>query len=212
MKKTLTRVLGALVAVVLLATACGGSDGSIEVLDARYRLSRSDLGAGYLTVTNTTGSDVTLQAASAPGIGRIELHESLASDDGVMSMEPRPDGFVIPAGETVSLQPGGKHLMLFDAEGTEDLTITLDFGDESIEVLAAYDADASAAAMSDDAMDDMDHSMDDMEMDDMDHSDDAMDDAMDAMNDADEAMDDAMDAMDDAQDAMSDAQDAMDDN
>jgi copper(I)-binding protein len=157
MNKSIVRVLILLVALVMVAASCGSDDnGSIEVQDARYRLSRSDLGAGYLSVTNTTGDDVTLEAASADGVGRIEFHESIAADDGTMSMQARPDGFVVPAGETITLQPGGKHLMIFDPEGTDDLTISLDFGDETIEILAPYDAEASAAAMSDTSMGDMD--------------------------------------------------------
>jgi hypothetical protein len=46
--------------------------------------------------------------------------------------------------------------MIFDPEGTDDLTISLDFGDETIEILAPYDAEASADAMSDSSMADMD--------------------------------------------------------
>lgn len=169
--KLFRRILIVLATVVMVATACGGDDGSIEVQDARYRLSRADLGAGYLSVTNTTDEDVRLEAASAAGVGRIELHESMMGDDGTMSMQERPDGFVVASGQTITLEPGGKHLMIFDPEGTEDLTISLDFGDETIEVVAAYDAEASAAAMSGDSMntDDMDHEgddMDDMESDD----------------------------------------------
>jgi len=186
----LRNVVFALV-VGLVATACGGGDsGSIEVQEARFRLAREDLGAGYMTISNTTGDDVTLEAVSADGVGRIELHESVAADDGTMAMESRPDGFLIEAGQTVSLQPGGKHLMLFDPENTDDLTLDLDFGDQTVSVVASFDEEASA--MSD--MDDMDHSehggsehggdhKDDDAMDDMDHSehDDAMDD--DAMDD-----------------------------
>ncbi len=176
MKKSISRVLILLLTVVMVAASCGSDDsGSIEVQDARYRLSRADLGAGYLSVTNTTGDDVTLEAASADGVGRIELHESSMGDDGTMSMQERPDGFVIAAGETVTLQPGGLHLMIFDPEGTDDLTINLDFGDETIEVLAPYDAEASASAMSDSSMsgmDDTEHSDDDaMDDDSMDDSD-----------------------------------------
>jgi copper(I)-binding protein len=99
---------------------------------------------------------VTLQGASAEGAGRIELHESLLGDDDTMTMQARPDGFVIAAGETITLEPGGKHLMIFDPLGTDDLTVSLNFGDETVEVLAAYDAEASAAVSTDDAMHDMD--------------------------------------------------------
>ena len=168
----LLRLFGLVLAVVLFATACGGDSGSIEVQDARYRLSRSDLGAGYMTIVNSTDEAVTLQSVSADGVGRIELHESVAADNGTMAMEPRPDGFTVESGDAVTLRPGGKHLMLFDPTGTEDITLNLDFGDESVSVVAAYDAEASASV---DAMDhsDMDHSDDDaMDHSDMDHSDD----------------------------------------
>lgn len=158
MKQSLLRALLVLTALVLVAASCGGSDdaGAIEIEDARYRLARADLGAGYLSISNTTGSDVTLRGASAEGVGRIELHESLLGDDGTMAMAARPEGFVIASGETVTLEPGGKHLMLFDPTGTDDLTISFDFGDQTIDVLAAYDAEASASAMSDDAMEETD--------------------------------------------------------
>lgn len=170
MRNSITRLLlaiGTLAVFAVLATSCGGDDGSIEVEDARYRLARPDLGTAYLSVTNTTGEDVRLESASAEGIGRIELHESLLGDDGTMSMQERPDGYVIADGETVTLEPGGKHLMLFDPvdpDGGDDLTITLDFGDETIDVVATFDADASAGSMDDMAdMDDGD--MDDGDMD-----------------------------------------------
>jgi copper(I)-binding protein len=41
----------------------------------------------------------------------VELHETI-EQDGVMSMIPRPDGFPLPAGATLELKPGGKHVML----------------------------------------------------------------------------------------------------
>lgn len=153
--KKMTRAFLALFALVLVAAACGGDSGSIDVEDARYRLARADLGAGYMTITNTTDNDVTLEGASAPGIGRIELHETTMADDGTMAMAEVPEGFTIASGQTVTLEPGGKHLMLFDAEGNDDLTITLDFGDTTVEVGAPFDAEASAAAAE---MGEMDHS------------------------------------------------------
>lgn len=146
-------VLSVLAALLISLTACGGgTSGAIEVEDARFRLSRADLGAGYLTVTNSTDETVTLESVSAAGVGSIELHESLEAADGTMAMEARPEGFEIGAGETMTLEPGGKHLMLFDPEGTDDLNLVLDFGDQSIEVVAAFDEAASAS------LDSMDHS------------------------------------------------------
>lgn len=171
MRNPFVRVLFALFAVATfaaVAASCGG-DGSIEVEDARYRLGRPDLGAAYLSVTNTTGEDVTIRSASAEGVGRIELHETMMGDDGAMTMEEATEGFTIADGETLVLEPGGKHLMIFDPEGTDDLEILLDFGGETIEFIAGFDEDASAGmsmdedSMDDDAMDDdaMDESMSD---------------------------------------------------
>lgn len=181
MRNSFVRVLFALLAVATIAvvTSCGGDDGSIEVEDARYRLGRPDLGAAYLAVTNTTGEDITIESASADGVGRIELHETLQGDDGAMTMQEATEGFTVADGETLVLEPGGKHLMLFDPEGTDDLEILLDFGDEEIEFIATFDEDASAAMSTDEGsmgdmddmdMDDADHSMDDMDDDGMDES------------------------------------------
>ena len=63
MKNSVARIALLLTALMLLATACGGSDdsGAIEIQDARYRLARADLGAGYLSISNTTDTDVTLR-------------------------------------------------------------------------------------------------------------------------------------------------------
>ncbi len=146
----------------LVAVSCGGDDlgaiedsGAIEVEDARYRIARPDLGAGYLLISNTTDTDMTLEGASAEGVGRIELHESVLGDDGTMAMEARPDGFVIASGTVLRLEPGGKHLMIFDPVGTADLAVSLHFGSVTVEVVARYDAKTSA--MTDDSMGDMDH-------------------------------------------------------
>lgn len=164
MKQSLSRVLLAFLSLALVATACGGDDGSLEVENARYRLGRPDLGAAYLELTNTTGEDVTIQSASAEGVGRIELHETFMGDDGAMTMEEATEGFTIADGETLVLEPGGKHLMIFDPEGTEDLDIVLDFGDDTIEFVATYDAEASAGTGESMNTDDMDHGdMEDME-------------------------------------------------
>ena len=117
----------------LVAVSCGGDDlGAIE-----------DSGA------------MTLEGASAEGVGRIELHESVLGDDGTMAMEARPDGFVIASGTVLRLEPGGKHLMIFDPVGTADLAVSLHFGSVTVEVVARYDAKTSA--MTDDSMGDMDH-------------------------------------------------------
>ena len=103
MKNSVARIALLFTALMLLAIACGGSDdsGGIEIQDARYRLARADLGAGYMSISNTTDTDVTLRGVSAEDVGRVEMHETVMGDDGTMAMESRPEGFVIASGQTI---------------------------------------------------------------------------------------------------------------
>ena len=140
--------------------------------------------AVYGTVTNTGGTDVTITGASVEITDRVELHEVLM-EDGLMTMQEREGGFVVPAGGSITLEPGGLHVMVFgiDAETypTDALDVTFNF-DSGEPTFASAEVRAIDGGMddmdnSDMEMDDMDHS--DMEMDDMDHSDMEMDDDMD---------------------------------
>ncbi len=88
--------------------------------------------AGYLTITNKGDTAYDLTGIEA-GFPTAELHESLLDGD-VMRMEPRPDGFEIAPGQTLTLEPGGKHVMFMGidrrlAEGQE-IPATLVFTDE----------------------------------------------------------------------------------
>lgn len=60
-------------------------------------------------LTNNTDADIVLTEAKASVDGRIEFH---IVKDGEM-MEAK-DGFTIPAGETLTLQPGHEHIMIMD--------------------------------------------------------------------------------------------------
>ncbi|MEX2626607.1 MAG: copper chaperone PCu(A)C, partial [Ilumatobacteraceae bacterium] len=67
---------------------------------------------------------------------RIELHDTEIDDDGVMRMEHRPDGFVVPAGGELVLEPGGAHVMLLDVDPADlsrleetELTFEIDAGE-----------------------------------------------------------------------------------
>ena len=68
--------------------------------------------AGFMGLSNPTGEDAVITAVASPDFGRIEMHKT-EMQDGVARML-RQDRIVVPAGGTVSLEPGGMHLMLFD--------------------------------------------------------------------------------------------------
>jgi copper(I)-binding protein len=87
-------------------------------------------GAGYLTITNTGPSDDRLVGGSSPVSARLEIHE-MSMSGGVMKMRPVTGGLVIPSGQTVTLRPGGYHIMLIGLKSPlrldDRFTATLQF-------------------------------------------------------------------------------------
>lgn len=88
------------------------------------------VGGGYLTIENKGGVADRLISATSPVSGKVEVHE-MSMVNGVMTMRPLDSGLAIEAGKTVTLAPGGFHLMLTDLkqplkEG-EKLPVTLEF-------------------------------------------------------------------------------------
>ena len=70
--------------------------------------------AAYLNVMNHGDLAVTVSGASIEGAGRVEMHTS-REVDGLVRMEQMTTLTIAP-GETLALEPGGAHLMLFDLE------------------------------------------------------------------------------------------------
>lgn len=106
--------------------------GDIEISGgfSRATLPNAPTGGGFLTITNRGGSDDRLVAASADFAAEAQLHE-MAMENDVMKMRQLADGIPVPAGATVTLAPGGLHLMFFQlkhplVEG-ETVTVTLTF-------------------------------------------------------------------------------------
>ena len=80
-----------------------------------------------------------LVAAETPAAKTVELHMH-ENDNGVMRMRRIPH-IHLPPNETVSLAPGGLHIMLFDLQGPlqvgSEVPITLIFSDDSRKEIAA---------------------------------------------------------------------------
>ncbi|MEP9400680.1 copper chaperone PCu(A)C [Sphingomonas sp. VNH70] len=98
----------------LLATGC--SRGT-EIEDAWVRLPAvpGRPAAAYATIHGGNQPAV-LTAIASPAARRIELHHSMATDHGAMTMRPI-ERLPIPSRKTVTLAPGGLHAMLFDLTG-----------------------------------------------------------------------------------------------
>ena len=96
--------------------------------------------AVYLVIDNSTEQGDGLIGASSDAANVTEIHLSKMDAQGTMTME-RQDLIGIPAGETISLEPGGLHVMLMnlvrDLNVGDKFELTLEFqraGDVSIEV------------------------------------------------------------------------------
>ncbi len=87
-------------------------------------------GGGFLTITNTGAAD-RLIAVASDASDKTEIHE-MSVVNGVMKMRALPDGLEIPTGETVTLAPGGFHIMFvglkapFKEGGTVMATLTFE--------------------------------------------------------------------------------------
>ena len=111
--------------------------GDITVTDAwvRQPADGQPASVAYGTITNNGDSDITLVGGSVALGATVGIHETLTGDDGVMQMQEREDGFVIAAGGTLQLEPGGPHLMMLDTDPADfvdsvDLTLIFDDGTE----------------------------------------------------------------------------------
>ena len=114
-----TRIVLLIAVFALMATACGGSDDAVSIDDPWGRPSPMSAGnaAFYMQIIGGDADDTIVSAAS-DACGVTELHETMMQD-GVMSMQERPDGIPVPAGSTVSLEPGGLHVMCIGADQFE---------------------------------------------------------------------------------------------
>lgn len=59
-----------------------------------------------------SSENATLLSVASPVAGTVEVHE-MSMDNGVMKMRAMPK-LDLPAGKTVTLKPGGYHIMLMD--------------------------------------------------------------------------------------------------
>lgn len=136
----------AVLALALFAASCGApadnagepapatapAAATLEVQDGWTRPTPGgvDVSGGYLTIVNATAEADRLLSATSPRAARTEVHE-MAMEGSVMQMRAVEGGLAVPAGETVTLAPGGLHIMFFGVsqpfvEG-ETIPLTLTF-------------------------------------------------------------------------------------
>ena len=80
---------------------------------ARATPKGADNGAGYMTITNKGSTPDRVSCLSDDASKQCQIH-SMTMEGGVMKMRPVEGGLEIKPGETVTLKPGGYHMMFVD--------------------------------------------------------------------------------------------------
>ena len=120
---------------LLLATPALAQTATVgDLMIDRPQLRETPAGApvagGYLLITNAGEEDDRLLTATTDRSPETQIHE-MRMDGDVMRMREVEGGLAIPAGQSVSLQPGGYHLMLMGPEAltpgeTHDVTLAFE--------------------------------------------------------------------------------------
>ena len=96
-----------------------------------HSMASTGTGVVYFTITNEGDEDDTLLEASTDRAERVEIHETVVENE-IGRMLPVDGPLVIPAGESVALEPGGLHMMLVNL--TDDIRL-----DDSFEVTLTFE-------------------------------------------------------------------------
>lgn len=131
------------VALLFLVAACGGPEAPLVAtdVDVTRPMPGRGMSAGYMVLTNNTSEDIRITKVTSPQFGAVAVHATTIDDDGIARMR-EVEALVVPAGGSVVLERGGKHLMLMRA-GELDRTVTLQLysGDAPVlTVTHTYDA------------------------------------------------------------------------
>lgn len=140
--RTTTSRLGILlVAAALALTGCastagaGSEGGELSITDPWVKSAESGMSAAFGELENTGTAEVTVVSISSPASTMMELHETVDDGSGSMKMQEIDGGFVIPAGGTLMLEPGGNHFMLMDLTAPlvagEEVSFTVTLSDGS---------------------------------------------------------------------------------
>lgn len=105
----------ALVVATLLAVPAVAAEASITIAHPWLRATprSAPIAGGYVTLTNTGPAPDTLVSASLPMASEGQVH-TMTMKNGVMEMRRLDDGLAIAPGATVTLRPGGDHLMFLN--------------------------------------------------------------------------------------------------
>ena len=114
-------------------TTAAATEVTVENAWARTSPMSAEMGAAYFDITSPVDDALVKASADMSVAMMVQIHETTMNDDGTMGMQEVAE-VALPAGETVSLKPGGYHVMLMNLKApletgsTVTLTLTLKSG------------------------------------------------------------------------------------
>lgn len=112
------------------AAETGAATTLVTFDDGWAKATDTEMSGVFGTIRNPGDSDLHLTGVDGDLGGSTELHETVPGASGMM-MQEREEGFVIPAGGELVLEPGGNHIMLMDLDEPittgRQITLTLEF-------------------------------------------------------------------------------------
>lgn len=167
MRKNITLAFALPIAIALGLTGCGqpdtqaaGSEPSevassqvdaagLTLDDAWVKAADDGMTAVFGELRNGTDHDINLVKAAYSDAEMVQLHETTEDGSGGMSMQEKEGGFVIPAGKSLSLKPGGDHIMIMGLKKAikpgEQITVELVTADDQTTEVTAVAKEYSGA-------------------------------------------------------------------
>ncbi|WP_043110037.1 copper chaperone PCu(A)C [Paraoerskovia marina] len=155
-------------------TATTAEADALTVTDPWTKATDTGMTAAFGEIENDGDADVRIVSATTDASPTAELHTMAEGEDGDMVMTEVEDGFLVPAGGSITLEPGGDHVMIMGVtEAIEpganvNVTLTLDDGSTLDVVAPARSYSGANESYGEDSGDDADMDHGDMDHGDMD--------------------------------------------
>ena len=125
--------LSILLLTALLA-ACGAPQPPVIVSDLEITkpMPGRNMSAGFFVIANNTDESIRITSVTSPQFESVEIHETTVTD-GISRMR-KLEELLVPAQGSVTLERGGKHLMLMRPRKLEE-TVSLQIYSDDVPIL-----------------------------------------------------------------------------
>ena len=126
------RTLAILLALLLTACSEPAAPVTVSDVDITKPMPGRHMSAGFLVIANNTDDEIRITRVESPQFASVEIHETTL-EDGIARMRELGE-LLVPAQGNVTLERGGKHLMLMRPQDLGE-SVTLHFFSDDTPVL-----------------------------------------------------------------------------